>query len=185
MRRKPQAKLLGRYIVADPEICHGKPTFRGTRIFVSDVLEMVAEGMAWETIIEQWHNSITTEAIAEAVKLSSAAFLKHADEFVLEPVPAMNILDENVPEDQRSLLQTWGIPIRQIGFDVGRKGMKDEAIIPFLHELRDTTFFTRDLGFYGRKLFTVTIKPLPRLKPLPVLEGFIPGGWEDAIYEFD
>jgi len=64
----------------------------------------------------------------------------------------MNILDENVPEDQRSLLQTWGIPIRQIGFDVGRKGMKDEAITPFLHELRDTTFFTRDLGFYDRKL---------------------------------
>lgn len=88
MERKSQAKLLGRYIVADPEICHGKPTFRGTRIFVSDILEMVAEGMAWETIIEQWHNSITTEAIAEAVKLSSEAFLKHADEFVLEPVPA-------------------------------------------------------------------------------------------------
>jgi hypothetical protein len=31
----------------------------------------------------------------------------------------------------------------------------------------------------------VTIKPLPRLKPLPVLEGFVPEGWEDAIYEFD
>lgn len=84
MKRKPQPKLLGRYIVADPAICHGKPTFRGTRIFVSDVLEMVAEGLAWETIIEQWHNSITEEAIAEAVKLSSEAFLKHADEFVLE-----------------------------------------------------------------------------------------------------
>ena len=88
MMRKSQAKLLGQYIVADPEVCHGKPTFRGTRIFVSDVLDMVAEGMAWETIIEQWHNSITTEAIAEAVKLSSEAFLKHTDEFVLEPVPA-------------------------------------------------------------------------------------------------
>jgi uncharacterized protein (DUF433 family) len=86
MKRKPQAKLLGRYIVADPAICHGRPTFRGTRIFVSDVLEMVAEGLAWETIIEQWHHSITQEAIAEAVKLSSEAFLKHADEFVLEPV---------------------------------------------------------------------------------------------------
>jgi len=88
MKKKTQARLLGRYIVADPEICHGQPTFRGTRIFVSDVLEMVAEGMAWEAIIEQWHNSITKEAIAEAVKLSSEAFLKHADEFVLEPVPA-------------------------------------------------------------------------------------------------
>ena len=88
MKRKPQPKLLGRYIVADPAICHGKPTFRGTRIFVSDVLAMVAEGLAWETIIEQWHNSITEEAIAEAVKLSSEAFLKHAHEFVLEPATA-------------------------------------------------------------------------------------------------
>ena len=69
-RPKQKQVLLGRYIVADPEICHGKPTFRGTRIFDSDVLEMVAEGMAWETIIEQWHGSVTKEAIAESVKLS-------------------------------------------------------------------------------------------------------------------
>lgn len=30
---------------------------------------------------------------------------------------------------------------------------------------------------------TVDIKPSPRLKPLPVLEGFVPEGWKDAIYE--
>jgi uncharacterized protein (DUF433 family) len=46
-------KMIGRYIVTDPEICHGKPTFRGTRIFVADVLEQVADGLAWETIIEE------------------------------------------------------------------------------------------------------------------------------------
>ena len=85
MRKNTQAKLLGRYIVADPSICHGKPTFRGTRIMVWQVLEMLADGMAWETIIEQCHNSITRDAIAEAVKLSAEAFLRHADEFVLEP----------------------------------------------------------------------------------------------------
>ena len=28
-----------RYIASDPEICHGEPTFRGTRILVADVLE--------------------------------------------------------------------------------------------------------------------------------------------------
>jgi uncharacterized protein (DUF433 family) len=84
MKKETEAKLLGQYIVADPKICHGKPTFRGTRIFVSDVLEMVAEGVVWETIIEQWHNSITPEAIAEAVKLSSEAFLRHADEYTME-----------------------------------------------------------------------------------------------------
>jgi len=31
----------------------------------------------------------------------------------------------------------------------------------------------------------VTIKPSPRLKPLPVLEGFVPEGWKDAIYGFE
>jgi hypothetical protein len=44
------------------------------------VLEMLVDGMAWETIIEQCHNSITKNAIAEAVKLSGEAFLRHADE---------------------------------------------------------------------------------------------------------
>ena len=47
---KKQPKLLGRYIVADPEVCHGQPTFRGTRIMVWQVLEMVADGIAWETM---------------------------------------------------------------------------------------------------------------------------------------
>lgn len=88
MEGKTQAKLLGRYIVADPRICHGKPTFRGTRIMVWQVLEMLAEGLAWETIIEECHDSISKEAIAEAIRLSGEAFLKHADEFALEPIPA-------------------------------------------------------------------------------------------------
>jgi len=78
-----QSKLIGRYIVADPNICHGKPTFRGTRIMVWQVLEQAANGMAWETIVEEWGGSVTKEAIAEAVQLASQAFLDHAHEYVL------------------------------------------------------------------------------------------------------
>ena len=88
MREKKKAQLLGRYIIADPDICHGKPTFRGTRIMVWQVLEMVAEGKAWETIVEEWGGSITQEAIAEAVQLASKSFVQHAHEHALEPVPA-------------------------------------------------------------------------------------------------
>ena len=77
-------KLFGRYIVSDPDICHGKPTFRGTRILVADVLEQVGEGLAWETIIEEWHGSISKEAIAEAICLSRQAFLEHVTEYVLD-----------------------------------------------------------------------------------------------------
>ncbi len=62
-----QTTVLGRYVVADPAICHGQLTFRGTRILVADVLEQVAMGMAWEAIIAEWRGALTKEAIAEAV----------------------------------------------------------------------------------------------------------------------
>ena len=65
-----ETKTLGRYIVADPAICHGEPTFRCTRILVADVLEQVASGMAWEAIIEEWRYAVTRDAIAEAVRVS-------------------------------------------------------------------------------------------------------------------
>ncbi|MCP4427042.1 MAG: DUF433 domain-containing protein [Chloroflexi bacterium] len=79
---------MGRYVVTDPEICHGKPTFRGTRILVADVLEQVADGLAWETIVEEWRGSISHEAIAEAVRLSRQAFLENIDRYALEPLAA-------------------------------------------------------------------------------------------------
>ena len=88
MKKHTTPRQLGRYIVADPEICHGKPTFRGTRILVADVLEQVADGLAWETIIEEWRGRITHEAIAEAVSLARQAFLKHAREHLLESTTA-------------------------------------------------------------------------------------------------
>lgn len=62
----------------------------------------------------------------------------------------MIILDENFAESQRQLLRSWRIPVRQIGYDVGRAGMKDDEILPFLHHLRRPTFFSLDLGFYRR-----------------------------------
>lgn len=83
-----ELKIIGRYIVSDPDICHGKPTFRGTRILVADVLEQVAEGLAWETIITEWRDSLTREAITEAVRLSSMAFLENLDKYTLEAAVA-------------------------------------------------------------------------------------------------
>ena len=59
--------MIGRYIVTDPEICHGKATFRNTRIMVWQVLEQVASGLAWETIEEEWRGKVSKDAIAEAV----------------------------------------------------------------------------------------------------------------------
>lgn len=63
----------------------------------------------------------------------------------------MNVLDENILAEQRKSLSRRGVAAQQIGVDVGRKGMKDEEIIPFLHSRRYTTFFTRDRDFDERK----------------------------------
>ena len=79
---------LGRHIVVDSRICHGKPAFRGTRVLVSDVLEQVATGMSWDAIIAEWNENLTKEAITEAVALASEALIRHSDEFTLEPVSA-------------------------------------------------------------------------------------------------
>jgi uncharacterized protein (DUF433 family) len=81
-------KVFGKYIVADPRICHGKLTFLGTRIFVTDVLDLVASGMPWNKIVKECHGSISEEAIAEAVRLAGRAFIDHADEYSVEIVPA-------------------------------------------------------------------------------------------------
>lgn len=64
----------------------------------------------------------------------------------------MNLLDENIPDCQRQLLRSWRIPVRQIGHEVGRQGVKDENIIQLLHRLREVTFFTRDSDFHYRHL---------------------------------
>ncbi len=86
MRRK-QRKLLGRYVVADPEICHGKPTFLGTRVLAAQVLKQVAQGMPWEAITAEWRGDVTKDAIAEAVELAQRTFEDHAAEYALESLP--------------------------------------------------------------------------------------------------
>jgi uncharacterized protein (DUF433 family) len=68
---------LGRHIVADPLICHGQPTFKGTRIMVWQVLDDVAEGRSWDFICnERWEGRIALAAVAEAVRLAQKAWLE-------------------------------------------------------------------------------------------------------------
>ena len=88
MAMEGRSQTLGRWIVADPAVCHGKPTFRGTRIMVWQVLDMVAKGMAWETIVDQWEGKVTKDAISEAVRLANMSFVEHAHEYMLEPIGA-------------------------------------------------------------------------------------------------
>jgi hypothetical protein len=60
----------------------------------------------------------------------------------------MIILDENFPDTQRKILKSWQVLFRQIAFEIGQEGMKDNEIIPFLHGLSRPTFFTLDDDFF-------------------------------------
>jgi hypothetical protein len=62
------------------------------------------------------------------------------------------ILDENVPESQVQLLRSWRIRALLIGRDISEKGIKDDRVTKFLLNEPRPTFFTRDEGFYDRKL---------------------------------
>lgn len=66
---------LGEHIVADPLICHGKPTFKGTRIMVWQVLNELAHGMSPAEIAKAWGGKITRPAIAESVSLARRSLL--------------------------------------------------------------------------------------------------------------
>jgi len=72
---KAKRRATGRYVAVDKRICHGQPTFRGTRILVADVLEQVASGMAWHAIVEEYRGKLSQEAIADAVRLAREALI--------------------------------------------------------------------------------------------------------------
>ena len=73
-----------RWVITDPKICHGKPVFKGTRVLVSDVLEMLAEGMSIDDILEEYPQ-LSKEMILEAIAL--AAELLRRERRVI-PIPA-------------------------------------------------------------------------------------------------
>ena len=60
---------VSKYIVVDDEICHGKPTFKGTRVLVSDVIELLAAGLSIEEIIRDYYPSLNEDMIKEMESL--------------------------------------------------------------------------------------------------------------------
>jgi uncharacterized protein (DUF433 family) len=93
---------LGAYIVSDPEIYRGAPTFRGTRIMVWQVLEQLAQGIAWEEIEASWHGEVPVPAIREAAQVASLAFKNKA---------VSETLDDQRPDVEIDWRQLTSCPI--------------------------------------------------------------------------
>jgi uncharacterized protein (DUF433 family) len=54
------------WIVVDPSICSGKPTLRGTRIMVRNILGMFAGGYTLERVLEAYPE-LTKEMVEAAL----------------------------------------------------------------------------------------------------------------------
>ena len=57
-------------IVSNPNICHGKPCIKGTRIPVTLIVNMVADGMARDEIVRDYP-SLTSEDIEEVLRYAA------------------------------------------------------------------------------------------------------------------
>ena len=77
--RALKRREFGHYIVADPEICHGQLTFKGTRILVSDVLYLLAKGYDWDRVSYEFDGRLSHAAIAEAITLASEALVEKTE----------------------------------------------------------------------------------------------------------
>ena len=59
------------YIVADPNICHGQPIFKGTRIMVWQILELLENEVTPEEIIKDYFPELDKKAILSALGYAS------------------------------------------------------------------------------------------------------------------
>ncbi len=77
---KGQTNDLLNRISVDPQICHGQPCIKGTRILVHTILELLEAGITPDGIIRDYYPQLTYEDIAAC--LHYAACLIRDAEYV-------------------------------------------------------------------------------------------------------
>jgi len=69
------------YIIADNEVCEGKPVFKETRIMVWQVLELLGAGVSINEIRQDYFPQLSKEAILSV--LNYASKLVEEEKYVL------------------------------------------------------------------------------------------------------
>jgi uncharacterized protein (DUF433 family) len=68
---------LGKYVVAAPGICGGRPTFKYTRMEAAFVLDLLASGWSIEEVTREYKASrLSASAVQEAIKLAREALVQ-------------------------------------------------------------------------------------------------------------
>lgn len=70
---------LGKYVVAAPGVCGGRPTFKYTRLEVSVILARLRAGQTIDEVVQDYSLSrLAPEAVKEAIHLAEQALLRSA-----------------------------------------------------------------------------------------------------------
>ena len=64
-------------IELNPRVCNGKPVIKGTRIPISVIIELIAEGKSWQAILDGYPE-LTREDIYTALHYAKVA-LDHSE----------------------------------------------------------------------------------------------------------
>jgi uncharacterized protein (DUF433 family) len=72
---------INNYVVVDNEVCGGKPVFKGTRIMVWQVLELLGKGVSVDEIRKDYFPQLSKEAILSI--LNYASKLVEEEKYVL------------------------------------------------------------------------------------------------------
>jgi len=58
-------------ISINPEVCHGKPCIKGTRIMVYQILDLLEAGLSYEEIIKDYFPKITVDDILACIRFAN------------------------------------------------------------------------------------------------------------------
>lgn len=72
-----------RRISIDPNVCFGKPCIRGTRIWISLILDFLASGMTIEDILEEYPQ-LTTDDVRAAIAYGAEMSRERYVDFLTE-----------------------------------------------------------------------------------------------------
>ena len=74
-KKAVRQRAIGKYIISDSRVCHGEPTFRGTRKLVRDCIEMAAHGLTIDELASR--ADLLREAIVEALHLAAEVLQRY------------------------------------------------------------------------------------------------------------
>jgi uncharacterized protein (DUF433 family) len=77
---------LGQHIVAAPDVCHGEPTFKYSRISVGFILDRLKAGETIEALVAAYGGRLSREALEEALQLAE----EKPREFFLQRFPPVD-----------------------------------------------------------------------------------------------